>query len=147
MPQTTEQNLSNHARYDPPYHFVLLPICLGIVILGVFYVIRHPYPRSLALWVILVSIALILAAFKARTFPLRAQDRLIRLEERIRLERLLPEGQRPLIAKLTEGQLIALRFASDAELPGLAQSAVDKQLPAAEIKKAIRSWRPDLFRV
>src|SRR5271165_3842123 len=145
MAQTTEQNLSNHARLDPPYHFVLLPLILLVLVLAVVILIRHPSLQSG--WMLLVSLALVLAAFKARVYPLKAQDRIIRLEERLRLERLLPEAQRPLIYKLTEAQLVALRFASDAELPGLAEAAVMKQLPPKEIKKSIQSWRPDWFRV
>ncbi|MGA7414257.1 MAG: DUF6526 family protein [Bryobacteraceae bacterium] len=145
MAQTTEQTLSNHTRWDPPYHFVLLPLAIVILGLAVTLVIRHPGLSTL--WMLLVSLALILAALKARTYPLKAQDRLIRLEERLRLERLLPEGQRTLIPRLTEAQLVALRFASDAELPALAEAAATKQTPPAEIKKSIQSWRPDFFRV
>jgi len=145
MAQTTEQSLSNHTRLDPLYHFVLLPLILVIVVMGVIGVIRHP--SSETLWRLLVGLALLLVAFKTRTYPLKAQDRLIRLEERIRLHRLLSEAQQTLIPKLTEAQLVALRFASDAELPSLAEAAVTKQLPPREIKKSIQSWRPDLFRV
>jgi Family of unknown function (DUF6526) len=145
MAQTTEQNLANHTRLDPPYHFVLLPLIVVILVMAVVGVIRHPGHETL--WMLLVSLALLLAAFKARTYPLRAQDRLIRLEERLRLHRLLPEAQAALIDKLTEAQLVALRFASDAELPGLAEAAVAKSLPPKEIKKSIQSWRADLFRV
>ena len=145
MAQTTEQSLSNHSRLDPLYHFVLLPLILVIVVMGVIGVIRHP--SSETLWRLLVGLALLLVAFKTRTYPLKAQDRLIRLEERIRLHRLLSEAQQTLIPKLTEAQLVALRFASDAELPSLAEAAVTKQLPPREIKKSIQSWRPDLFRV
>src|SRR5271168_179845 len=142
MAQTTEQSLSNHTRLDPLYHFVLLPLILVIVVMGVIGVIRHP--SSETLWRLLVGLALLLVAFKTRTYPLKAQDRLIRLEERIRLHRLLSEAQQTLIPKLTEAQLVALRFASDAELPSLAEAAVTKQLPPREIKKSIQSWRPDL---
>lgn len=141
----TEQNLSNHTRLDPLYHFVLLPIIVAILVMAVIRVVQSP--SSFTVWMLLVSLALFLAAFKLRTFPLKAQDRIIRLEERLRLLRLLPESQRDLINKLTEPQLIALRFASDGELPGLAEAAVNKQMPPKEIKKLIKSWRPDFFRV
>ncbi len=145
MAQATDQNLSNHTRFDPPYHFVLLPLLLLTLVLSVVIIVRHPGLQSL--WMLLVSLALVLMALKARTYPLRAQDRLIRLEERLRLLRLLPESQQTLIPKLTEAQLVALRFASDSELPGLAEAAASKQLPPKEIKKSIQSWRADLFRV
>jgi hypothetical protein len=146
MAQTTEQNLSNHTRLDPPYHFVLLPLIVAILVMAVIALIRHPSPQTI--WMLLVSLALVLAALKARTYPLKAQDRIIRLEERLRLFRLLPESKRDLIInKLTESQLVALRFASDGELPALAETAATKQLPPKEIKKSIQSWRADLFRV
>lgn len=145
MAQTTEQNLSNHARLDPPYHFVLLPLIVVILAMAVTMVVRHP--GSHPIWMLLVSLALVLTALKARTNPLKVQDRIIRLEERLRLFRLLPENQRDLIDKLTEPQLVALRFASDAELPALAEAAATKQLAPKEIKKSIQSWRPDFFRV
>jgi Family of unknown function (DUF6526) len=141
----TEQNLSNHTRLDPLYHFVLLPIIIAILVMAAIRL--YQTPSSFTVWMLLVSLALFLAAFKLRTFPLKAQDRIIRLEERLRLSRLLPEGQRDLIYKLTEPQLIALRFASDAELPALAEAAVARQMPPKEIKKSIKSWRPDFFRV
>jgi Family of unknown function (DUF6526) len=144
MPQT-EQNLSHHTRWDPPYHFVLLPLVLVILGMAVMMVIRNPDSQSL--WMLLVSLALVLTALKARTNPLKAQDRIIRLEERLRLERLLSESQRTLIPSLTEAQLVSLRFASDGELPALAEAAATKQLPPKQIKKSIQSWRPDLFRV
>src|SRR5450631_301596 len=102
MAQATEQNLSNHTRLDPPYHFILLPLLLLILVLAVVIVIRHPDLQTL--WMLLVSLALVLAGLKTRTYPLKAQDRLIRLEERLRLFRLLPESQRPLIDKLSPAQ-------------------------------------------
>ncbi len=145
MAQTTEQNLSNHARLDPPYHFVLLPLVVVILAMAVTTLIRHP--STTTLWMLLVSLALLLVALKARIYPLKAQDRIIRLEERLRLERLLPESQHALIPKLTEAQLVALRFASDAELPALAEAAATRQMPPKEIKKSIQSWRADFFRV
>jgi Family of unknown function (DUF6526) len=145
MAQATDQNLANHTRWDPPFHFVLLPLLLLILVLSVVIIIRYPGLQSL--WMLLASLALVLATLKARTYPLKAQDRLIRLEERLRLLRLVPESQQTLIPRLTEAQLVALRFASDGELPALAEAAASKQLPPKQIKQSIQSWRADLFRI
>jgi hypothetical protein len=145
MAQQTEQNLSNHVRYDPAYHFVLFALLMIAVGLVVTMVMRQVDVTSL--WALVVTLALFVITIKFRGYSLKAQDRVIRLEERLRLQAVLPESQRSQIAKLREGQLIALRFASDGELPALVEAAVTKNLGSKEIKQAIKTWRPDYFRV
>jgi hypothetical protein len=89
----------------------------------------------------------IVLMFKVRLYALRVQDRVIRLEERLRLSQLLPESTRARIGELSEGQIIALRFASDVEVPGLVQQTLDGKWDQKQIKSAIKDWRPDYLRV
>ena len=145
MPDTLEQNLANHAKFDPPFHFVLMPIAIANVVASITAVIHNPSMGTG--WILVLSVAALLAIFKMRIYSLKVQDRLIRLEERMRLSQLLPESTRARVSELTVGQLVALRFASDAEVPGLVEKALANGLKNADIKKSIQTWRPDTFRV
>ncbi len=145
MANATPQSLANHARLDPPYHYVLAPICLVAIVLSIILLVRQPGMGSIL--GVLLSVGLLMLAAKARSYALKAQDRVIRLEERLRLSMLLPETARQRIAEFTEPQLIALRFASDAELPALAMRAVNEGLTKKQIKTSIQNWRADFFRV
>jgi Family of unknown function (DUF6526) len=145
MPDNPPQNLAHHARYDPPFHFFVLPVFAITLIGSVVSLVRHPDWTHL--WTVIFVAALALAVVKTRQNPIRVQDRLIRLEERLRLATLLPESLRPQIAKLSEDQLIGLRFASDEEVPALMQRALSENLSRTDIKKAIKNWRPDYWRV
>jgi hypothetical protein len=145
MANATPQCYANHSRLDPGFHFVLVPLVFVAIILSIISLVRHPGLHS-ALWLVL-AIALLLTAGKARSNALKAQDRVIRLEERLRLSMLLPEAARQRIAELTEPQLIALRFASDAELPALAMRSLNEGLTNKQIKTSIQTWRADTFRV
>lgn len=140
------QTYANHRRYWPPWHFFAVPI----LVMNVFVVGVHFFrnPGLLNGWNVLVSIALITAVVASRYMPLRIQDRIICLEERTRLERLLPADLRARIPALRTRQLIALRFAPDAEIPELARRVFAGEVKtASEIKRAITQWRADHHRV
>jgi hypothetical protein len=145
MAEKKPQTLANHARFDPLFHFFALPVFLILPFLAAAHFVRHPSLHAGALFV--VSVAAAIAVLKIRMYALRVQDRVIRLEERLRMASLLPEPLRSRIPELTVGQLVALRFASDAEVPKLAERALSEKLTPADIKKAIQVWRPDYFRV
>jgi hypothetical protein len=145
MADASPQSFSRHVRYDVLFHFFVLPVFALTLLLSIAHLVRHPDLHSA--WLVVVVIAALVALFKVRLYPLKVQDRVIRMEERLRLMTLLDPGLRPRIGELTESQLIALRFASDAELPALALRALNEKLAAADIKKAIQQWRPDYWRV
>jgi hypothetical protein len=145
MAEKKPQTFANHARFDPLYHFFALPVFLLLPFVAAANFVRHPGLHSGLLFVVAVAAAVV--ALKLRTYSLKVQDRVIRLEERLRLTSLLSEPLRSRIPELTEGQLIALRFASDAEVPKLAERALSEKLPPADIKKAIQTWRPDYWRI
>jgi Family of unknown function (DUF6526) len=139
------QTFSNHTRYDPLFHFFVLPVFAITLIATIVHLVRRPGLHSA--WVVVFMIAAVVLMFKTRLYALKVQDRVIRLEERLRLASLLDESLRPRIAEFTESQLIGLRFASDAELPALAARALSEKMSCTEIKRAIQQWRPDYWRV
>lgn len=146
MPKS--QSYSSHTRFDPPFHFALLPILLINLIFSVYATIHHwPQHRELFLWWIVMSIALIILALRSRDGALKAQDRVIRLEERLRFAALLPATELGRSHALSERQLVALRFAPDAEVAALVNRALAENLTPKQIKQAIGTWRPDHFRV
>jgi hypothetical protein len=152
MAETKPQTLANHTRWDPPFHFFVLPVlALGLLLTLVHFFahITHGDVRDHvhAFLMILLAVALLTWMIKTRLYALKVQDRVIRLEERLRLSQLLSEPLRSRIPELTEDQLCGLRFASDAELPKLAERAMNEKLSRADIKKAIQNWRPDYWRV
>lgn len=140
------QTYASHRRYIPEWHFFALPVLIANAVLTLWEFARHPGFE--AGWIALVAVALVIAIWTSRAMALRAQDRVIRLEERLRLDRLLPPALRESAGKLTTSQLIALRFASDDEVEDLAQKIIAGELHTrADIKRAIRKWRPDDLRV
>jgi hypothetical protein len=146
MPDSS-QSYAHYTRRDPLFHFFVIPMFfIALVFAVVHLIVRHHHPLHGVL-LILFALAAIGLVFRVRQYPLKVQDRVIRLEERLRLAMLLPESQRSRIPELTERQLIALRFASDVEVAGLAQRAMNEHLSPDDIKKAIQHWRPDNWRV
>ena len=139
-----QQNLQNHARYVPGYHFVLLFLILALLVWTTRAALQHVSAATLV--PMFVSVALFLNAWYARAFALTVQDRVIRLEMRLRMQAVAPQ-QAARFEEFSPGQLTALRFAGDAELPALAQQVLDgKLVKSAEIKKQITAWRADYLR-
>ena len=140
------QSFANHTRFVPPYHYVAFPILLLNFIWAVRGLLGDISFDTILK--ILVAVALIIVALFARVFALKAQDRVIRLEMRLRMRALLPEDLQGRINDFTPTQMVGLRFASDAELPELARTVLDENITAATpIKKMITDWQADNFRV
>lgn len=144
----TEQNLKNHHRFDPLMHFFVFPVTLLNFIFSIIIAARHWSQHShLAIWWVILSAALAVLATKCRINDLKLQDRIIRLEERLRLQTLLGPAESAHINELTTPQLIALRFASDEEIPALVHKTLTQNLCAKAIKESITNWRGDYHRV
>ena len=140
------QTRSTHRRFIPMWHFFALPVLIINVFVEAMRFARVPTGSNG--WSVVVALALAIGIFVSRAMPLRAQDRIIRLEERIRFERVLPADLRGRIEELTPDQFIGLRFAPDDEVPELTRRALSGELKTrSEIKGAIRNWRPDHMRV
>lgn len=136
------QTYKTHTKIVPLFHYVTLPILLINVLIAAYYLVRAP--GLPAIWGVLMGVALFLGALFARVFALAAQDRVIRLEERLRLRELLPQDLHARIPEFTRDQLIGLRFASDAELPALAAAVLRDNVQKRDaVKKMVTSWRPD----
>lgn len=145
MAEKNGQNYAHHRRLDPLFHMFLLPVAGINVVVAIVNLIRNPGPG--AGWFVVLALAGAIAVVKIRTYPLKAQDRVIRLEERLRMAQLLSEPLCRRTGELTEAQLIGLRFASDAELPALVEKALAGKMPQRDIKQAIVNWRADYFRI
>lgn len=139
------QSLKNHARLDPAYHVLLFLVYVANLVYAGFHVYRQPSLSSG--WYVVLSLVAIVPLLKIRTYPLKVQDRVIRLEERIRLQALAPQEWHTHLYRLNEDQLIGLRFASDDEVIALAKQALEQNLSRKEIKERIDSWRADDWRI
>jgi Family of unknown function (DUF6526) len=152
MGENAPQSYAHHTRWDPPFHFFVLPVFIVALLMTLIHFFAHMMHSDFrdnfhAFLLILLAAALLVAVTKIRTYSLKVQDRVIRLEERLRLSQLLQEPLRSRIPELTVDQLVALRFASDGEIPKLVERTLKENLSRADIKKAIQSWRPDYQRV
>lgn len=140
------QDYKSHRQFVPLFHFVALPILLINVGLEGSRFFRDQSRHNG--WLLIMAVALVLLAFTARGMAVKAQDRIIRLEERLRLASLMAPEQYAKVHDLTPGQLVALRFASDEEAPDLAQRTMTGEFKSPEdIKKAVKNWRADVHRV
>jgi hypothetical protein len=140
------QNFANHTRWHPPFHFFILPVMIINFFWSVVMFIKGPDWNSG--WWIVVSFALLMLTFFVRTNALKVQDRIIRLEERLRYQQLLSPALTAQTAALTPPQICALRFAGDDELAELLNQVVAGQFRRPkDIKLAIKNWRADTFRV
>jgi len=135
------QSYANHARWLPPWHFFVIPVLAANAIIQIVELVRQPGLPSA--WAAIVALAILVGLVCARWMPLRVQDRVIGLEETLRLERLLP-GRSMDIERLSRGQLIGIRFASDAEVPHLVERILAGELSSRdEVKRAVQHWRSD----
>ena len=138
----TTQTYKTHAKLVPLFHYVALPILLINILVSAYAVVRAPGLPSV--WSLLMGVALFLGALFARVFALAAQDRVIRLEERMRMKELLPADLKGRIPEFTREQIIGLRFASDGELPELAATVLrDNIQKRDDVKKMVKNWRAD----
>jgi hypothetical protein len=145
MSDSSPQSLKNHGRLDPPFHLILLTVLIVNLIIVICYTIRHH--GLFEEWAVILSITAFIPFFKLRLYPLKVQDRVIRIEERLRLQALAPAEWHAQIYRLSEDQLIGLRFAADDEVVELAKQALEHNLTRKQIKERINNWRPDNWRV
>lgn len=141
----SEQNFANHARYHPLYHYIFAPLSL-VGLVGSLVILFNADAAGLyiASLRVLAFVLVFILGVLVRTYTLKAQDRAIRAEENLR--HFMLTGK-PLDARLRVGQIVALRFASDYELPSLAQKAAEERMGSKEIKQAINNWKADFYRV
>lgn len=139
------QTYATHTRWFPPFHYFVFPVFTINLLGAAWAAFRNPSVSSL--WATLMAFTLIVFLVAARLMAIAVQDRVIRLEERLRMRELLPADLQPRIGELTRGQFVGLRFASDAELPGLVRRVLAGELKSVtDIKKAVTQWRADHLR-
>jgi hypothetical protein len=141
-----EQTFANHTKYFPPFHFFVMPVLLVELGRSAYWLWKTGLTFA-GIFGVLFALALVAGFLSVRIFALTVQDRLIRLEERLRYTRLLPADLQPRIGEFTVPQLVSLRFASDAELPTLARKVLDDKMTERKaIKQLVKTWKPDYLR-
>jgi Family of unknown function (DUF6526) len=141
-----EQNLANHGKFFPPFHFFVLPVMAINFIWSIYRLIVAGVSVD-GFERVLLAAALLLGFATVRRMALTVQDRVIRLEERLRYERVLPADLKARIGEFTVSQFVALRFACDAELPALARKVLDDKMNERKaIKQMVKTWKPDYLR-
>jgi uncharacterized membrane protein YciS (DUF1049 family) len=142
----TEQNFANHTRFVPAFHFFVLPVFVANFVWSLFRMKQLEFSFA-GIFGVVFAVALVILALYARMFALAVQDRVIRLEERLRYERVLPADLQTRCGELTLNQIVALRFACDTELPALTRKVLEEKLTERKtIKQLIKTWRPDYQR-
>jgi hypothetical protein len=139
------QSFANHTRWDPLFHFILVPIATVNLIIVIVHLYRNP--SWLSAWILVLALGAVGTLFKMRLYSLKVQNRLICLEEKLRIASVVPSTHRAYIDQLTPTQFVGLRFAADEELAALVERAAKEKLSRADIKKAIVKWRADEYRV
>jgi hypothetical protein len=141
-----EQNFENHGKFVPSYHFFAVPV----FVINFLWSLYRLWKLGLSfegIFGVILAAAFLVLVLRARLFALAVQDRVIRLEERLRYERVLPADLQARCGELTIGQIVSLRFACDAELPGLARKVLDEKITERKvIKQLVKNWKPDYLR-
>jgi hypothetical protein len=141
-----DQSYPSHRRYHPLFHFFAIPVLSINILVHIWWLVRRP--ALVNAWALVVALAFLTTCYLARAYALSVQNRVIRLEERLRLQTLLPDDLRPRISEIRTGQLIGLRFCSDEELPDVARAVLAGELKTSdEIKRRVQNWRADHHRV
>ena len=145
MSKPEAQNLKNHGRLDPQFHIVSFAVLIVNLVIVIAFALKHL--NLYTAWMVVLSVAIFIPFFKLRLYPLKVQDRVIRLEERLRLQALAPQEWHTQLFRLTEDQIIGLRFAADEEVVALAKEALERNLTRKQIKERVKEWRPDYWRI
>lgn len=142
------QNYKNHVRYYAPHHFVFYPVIIALIFISGSFISRYPEDKMIWIAITMIFIMIMWVAYMMRQhYALTVQNRVVRLEMRLRYYRLTNTAFEPLEENLSFGQIAALRFAPDEELQSLVKRTLEENLSSSDIKKSIRNWLPDHMRV